>query len=148
MDKKATKAQTVERLKVLRQIELANPCSYGFRFYLDRIIGGHLFYEGALPTNWRSTPKKLRKLIQQSVGVQALATSGRTDRDLGKLIMLEHAYTMCELMRLVLDEKYAQAIGSYDVRFITREEDTLLKIAERKGYSHAARYEQAGLKFE
>ena len=88
---KATREQTVERLKALRQIELANPCGYGFRFYLDRIIGGYRFYEGALPTNWQSTPKKLRKLILQSVAVRSLSNSGKTDRELGKLILLEHA---------------------------------------------------------
>ena len=145
---KATKEQTVERLKTLRQIERANPCGYGFRFYLDRIIGGHFFYEGALPTNWQGTPKKLRRLIRRSVEVRTLATSGKTDRELGKLIVLEHAYTMRELMRLVLEEQYEQASAAYDVRFITREEDTMLKAAEQQGYFHLARYEKAGLKFE
>lgn len=144
---KATRAQTIERLKILRQIELANPCGYGFRFYLDRIIGGYHFYEGALPTNWRSTPKKLRKLIPQSLSVRTLVTSGKAARELGKLIVLEHAYTMRELMCLVLDELYERAIDAYDVRFITREEDALLNVAEQQGHLHTDRYAAAGLKF-
>ncbi|MBX3647627.1 MAG: hypothetical protein KF766_08195 [Rhodocyclaceae bacterium] len=144
---KATKVQTIERLRKLREIELANSCSYGFRFYLDRIIGGYIFYEGARPTNWQKTPKKLRELIKQSKSVQALVVSGKADTEIGKSIVLEHAYTIRELRRLVIDEKYEEAIAAYDVRFVTRDEDKLLESVEKQGHHHTARYSKAGIKF-
>jgi hypothetical protein len=138
---------TIERLRLLRAMEQAAPVGYGFRFYLDRIIGGHKFYEGALPTNWQSTPKKLRKLILQSVAVRELTMTRRPEKELGKLILLEHAYTMRELRELVMAERYQEAIDAYDVRFVTRNEDALLKQAEAAGYQHAARYAAAEIKF-
>jgi hypothetical protein len=49
---------------------------------------------------------------------------------------------------LVLDEKYEEAIAAYDVRFVTREEDARLKVAEAAGHRHAERYAAAGITFD
>lgn len=138
---------TVERLALLRQMELANPCGYGFRFYLDKAIGSHLYYEGALPTNWQSTPKKLRRLIKQSVGVVELVESGLSDKELGKMIVTEHANTMRVIKELVMAEKYKEAIAAYDVRFVTKAEDSRLKAAEQARAVNSERYAVAGVMF-
>jgi len=138
---------TVERLALLRQMELANPCGYGFRFYLDKAIGSRRYYEGALPTNWQSTPKKLRRLIPQSAGVVELVKSGHSDIELGKKIITEHWNTMRVIRELVMAEKYEEAIAAYDVRFVTKDEDAKLKAAEQAGAVNGERYAVAGVMF-
>jgi hypothetical protein len=143
----ATREQTITRLSLLRQMEQENPCGNGFRFYLDKAIGSHLYYEGAHPTNWQSTPKKLRGQIKQSVGVVELVKSGISDKELGKLIIAEHANTMRDIKEFVMAGLFDEAIAAYDVRFITKEEDSRLKAAEKNGAINGQRYTVAQVLF-
>lgn len=137
---------TFKALASLKEFQSAFPrCTAGLRRYLDAILMKHhhpIHDIGQM--NYRELGP-VRDLIRRTSSVKALIDAGLPPTKISAQVILDHVTSMKQLREYLKNDKFDLLITSYEIGFVTRNEDVMLRQAECDNVKNADRYTVANV---